>query len=134
MPPSVTFHNYQGTQQKSDDFHYSQAVKVGNIVKTSGQGGWTESGSMPEDPAKQVELAFANVALALRSVEPSLGWNNVFAVRTYHTSIDETVDFVIEKFKEVMPGHRPVFTCVEIGKLGIPGMKVEMEVEAIIKE
>jgi enamine deaminase RidA (YjgF/YER057c/UK114 family) len=31
-----------------------------------------------------------------------------------------------------MPDHRPVWTCVEIRKLGVPGMKVEIEVEAVL--
>ena len=57
-----------------------------------------------------------------------------FILRTYHTSPDETVDFVIEKFKKLMSGHRSVFTSIEIDKLGIPGMKLEIEVQAVATE
>jgi enamine deaminase RidA (YjgF/YER057c/UK114 family) len=128
---SATFSNYAGTESKSDTFHYSQAVKVGNIVKTSGQGGWDAEGKIASDPKKQVELAFGNVEKALQAADKSLSWKNVYAVRSYHTNIDETADFVIGNFRRVMPDRRPVFTCVEISKLGIEGMVVEIEVEAL---
>jgi len=29
-------------------FHYSQAVKIGNRVETSGQGGWNDNWEFPE--------------------------------------------------------------------------------------
>jgi len=128
---STSFSNYAGTESKSDAFHYSQAVKVGNVIKTSGQGGWDSEGNVASDPKRQVELAFDNVEKALQAADKSLSWKNVYAVRSYHTNIDETADFVIENFRRVMPDRRPVFTCVEISKLGIEGMVVEIEVEAL---
>ena len=131
MPPSLG--NYPGTESKSEAFHYSQVVKVGNIVKTSGQGGWSDDGTMASTPSKQVELAFENANKALQAADKRLSWNNVYAVRPYHINIDETADMVIENFRRVMPNHRPVFTCVQISKLGIEGMLVEIELEALLE-
>ncbi|CAJ2500216.1 Uu.00g030690.m01.CDS01 [Anthostomella pinea] len=128
-----TFHNYEGTESKSEAFHYSQVVKVGNVVKTSGQGGWDTEGNIPKDRSRQVELAFENVVKALQSAHPGLSWENVYAVRSYHINIDESADMVIANFRRVMPNHRPVFTCVEISKLGVEGMIVEIEVEALVQ-
>jgi enamine deaminase RidA (YjgF/YER057c/UK114 family) len=129
----ATFGNYAGTDSKSEAFHYSQAVKVGNIVKISGQGGWDAEGSMASSALKQVELALENIEKALQSVDKSLSWKNVYAIRSYHTNIDESANLCIEGWRRVMPAHRPVWTCVEITKLGIEGMQVEIEVEALVE-
>lgn len=126
----ATFHNYAGTEEKSESLHYSQATVINGIVKTSGQGGWDSDGVIPSDPVKQIELAFENVAKALEAAHKGLTWKNVYAVRSYHIDIDGTADHVINGFRRYMPDHRPVWTCVEIAKLGIEGMLIEIEVEA----
>lgn len=130
MPAS--FQNYAGAESKSESFHYSQAVKVGNIVKISGQGGWDAEGNMASGASKQVQLALGNVERALRAADCKLSWKNVYAIRSYHTNIDESAEFCIEGWQRVMPRHRPVWTCVGVTKLGIEGMEIEIEVEALI--
>ncbi|KAJ5678573.1 YjgF/Yer057p/UK114 family [Penicillium maclennaniae] len=124
------FFNYPGTETNSESFHYSQATRIGNTVKTSGQGGWDENGSITLDVEKQVAVAFANVEKALRNVDTRLSWENVYAVRSYHINMEETFEIVTSNFKKLLPNHRPIWTCVEIRKLGIEGMVVEIEVEA----
>ena len=127
------FVNYAGSDSKSQAFHYSQAVKVGNTIRISGQGGWDENGNIASSAARQVELALQNIEKALQSVDSKASWKNVFAIRSYHTNIDESADLCIEGWRRVMPDHRPVWTCVEIAKLGIEGMQIEIEVEALIE-
>lgn len=126
----MEFFNYPGTEANSKSFHYSQATRIGNTVKTSGQGGWDENGSITSDVEKQVAVAFANVEKALKNVDTRLSWENVYAVRSYHINMEETFEIVTSNFKSLLPNHRPIWTCVEIGKLGIDGMVVEIEVEA----
>lgn len=127
---TLQFFNYPGTEANSESFHYSQAVKIGTMVKTSGQGGWDSSGDITPDSEKQVAIAFENVEKALKEVDPRLSWENVYAVRSYHINMEETFDIVTGNFKRVLPDHRPIWTCMEIGKLGIEGMVIEIEVEA----
>jgi enamine deaminase RidA (YjgF/YER057c/UK114 family) len=129
----ATFANYAGTDPKSETFHYSQAVKVGNVVRCSGQGGWDAQGNMASRASEQVKLALKNVEKALQAVDKSITWKNVYAIRSYHTNIDESADLCIEGWRRVMPDHRPVWTCVEITKLGIEGMQIEIEVEALVE-
>ncbi|OQD69002.1 hypothetical protein PENPOL_c002G07552 [Penicillium polonicum] len=126
----MQFFNYAGTEANAESFHYSQAVRIGNTIKTSGQGGWDESGNVHPDVEQQVAIAFENVEKALNSVDSRLSWENVYAVRSYHINVDQTFDMVTDNFKKVLPCHRPIWTCVEIGKLGIEGMVIEIEVEA----
>lgn len=129
----ATFGNYAGTESKSKAFHYSQAVKIGSLVKISGQGGWDTDGNIASSASTQVELALENVEKALQSADESLSWKNVYAIRSYHTNINESADLCIEGWRRVMPDHRPIWTCVEITKLGIEGMQVEIEVEALVE-
>ncbi|KAJ5864799.1 YjgF-like protein [Penicillium soppii] len=126
----LRYTNYPGTEANSKDFHYSQAVKIGNTIKTSGQGGWDIHGKITPDIHAQVSTAFQNVENALKSVDSRLSWQNVYAVRSYHTNVTETFDIVTSNFKHTLPNHRPIWTCVEIAKLGIEGMVIEIEVEA----
>jgi enamine deaminase RidA (YjgF/YER057c/UK114 family) len=112
--------------------HYSQAVVLGNTIKTSGQGGWDSNGRVAASASEQVDLAFKNVDKALQAVDSGLSWKNVYAVRSYHINIDETAELVIAKFKNEMGDRRPIWTCVEVSKLGIEGMVVEIEVEAAL--
>ncbi|KIV82014.1 hypothetical protein PV11_04155 [Exophiala sideris] len=126
------YYNYPGTEANSESFHYSQAIQYGNTIKTSGQGGWNTDGSIISDPAAQVAEAFENVLRALQAADSSISWKNVCAIRSYHTNLDETFEHVTERFKRLMPDHRPIWTCVEIKKLGIPGMIIEIGVEAML--
>ena len=129
---TATFHNYLGIEDKSTQFHFYQAVLLGNTIRTSSQGGWQEDGDIAADLEREVALAFENVAKALKAANPNASWRNVVSMRSYHTDIDRSAELVIDKMRFYMPDHRPVWTCVEIRKLGVPGMNVEIEVEAIL--
>ena len=127
-----TFHNYPGIESKSTQFHFSQSLLLNNTIHTSGQGGWQEDGDIAADLEREVELAFENVAKALKAANPDASWRNVVSMRSYHVDIDASAELVIEKMRLYMPDHRPVWTCVEIRKLGVPGTRVEIEVEAVL--
>ncbi|CAG9983038.1 unnamed protein product [Clonostachys byssicola] len=129
---SGEFFNYPGTETNAEQYHYSQAVKLGNVVKTSGQGGWDAQGNIISDLTKQIEVAFKNVLKALQAVDSRITCDNIFAIRSYHLDMDSSFDVMTSQFKKLFPNHRPVWTCIQIGKLGLEGMQVEIEVEATI--
>ncbi|RSL94825.1 hypothetical protein CEP52_012413 [Fusarium oligoseptatum] len=95
---TLNYFNYEGVGKTNNKLYsYSQAVRVGNIIKCSGQGGWDAEGNIDKDDLKgQIDLAFKN------------------------------------EFRKWMPGHQPTWTCVGVTELGIPGMIVEIEVEAYV--
>ncbi|KAH8727465.1 endoribonuclease L-PSP [Phaeosphaeriaceae sp. PMI808] len=126
------FFNYPGTEVNAQEYHYSQAVKLGNTVRTSGQGGWDANGKVTPDLNKQIEAAFKNVLKAIQAVDPGLGLQHIYAVRSYHLDLDASFNVMTAQFKKLFTNHRPVWTCVQIGKLGLEGMQVEIEVEAHI--
>ena len=128
----LQFFNYPGTEENASQYHYSQAVQVGNVVRTSGQGGWDESGHITANLEKQIDRAFDNVLSALKAVDADLTFDHIYAIRSYHIDMDSSFDIMTSVFKKIFPKHRPIWTCVQIGKLGLEGMLVEIEVEAFI--
>ncbi|CAE6475363.1 unnamed protein product [Rhizoctonia solani] len=117
-------------EEKRRDFHYSQAVIVGDIVKCSGQGAWgADSIISTTDDKRQIDLAFESVDRVLRTVGLG-GWEDVYSVRSYHLDLPGTVEYFAEKMKQRIPGHCPLWTCVGVTVLGDPLMRVEIEVEA----
>ncbi|OAL56446.1 endoribonuclease L-PSP [Pyrenochaeta sp. DS3sAY3a] len=128
------FFNYPDTELNAENYHYSQAVKLGNTVKTSGQGGWDENGKITSNLEDQIELAFANVEKALKAVDADLGLDNIYAIRSYHLDMAQSFDVMTSQFKKLFPNHRPIWTCIQIDKLGLEGMQVEIEVEAFLNQ
>ncbi|CAH0051470.1 unnamed protein product [Clonostachys solani] len=127
------YSNYEGVGARNSELYsYSQAVKVGNVIKCSGQGGWENDGSLDtEDLVGQIELAFKNVEKNLKNAG-ARGWEDVYAVRSYHISLSSSFDLMVKQFQKWIPSHKPIWTCVGVTELGIPGMIVEIEVEAIV--
>jgi enamine deaminase RidA (YjgF/YER057c/UK114 family) len=130
---SFTTATYPGTGARNTEaFHYSQAVKVGSIIQTSGQGGWDTEGNIVADTTAQIAKAMENVLTALQAVDASVTWRNVYSIKSYHTDLDATFDVMVEQMRRLMPDHKPIWTCVQIGKLGIEGMAIEIAVEAAV--
>src|SRR5690242_5151480 len=66
--------------------HYHQAVRVGNRVEISGQGGWDDDLNFPESIQDEIAAAFDNVERTLATAGAS--WRDVIAVNTYHVVSD----------------------------------------------
>ncbi|KAF7588247.1 hypothetical protein BBP40_005969 [Aspergillus hancockii] len=130
---SLTYINEKGAGQKHSDLcHYSQAVILPgtNLVKCSGQGGWTNAGELDgNNVERQVELAFENVDRVLQAAGLR-GWEDVYLVRSYHVDMGSSYDHVVEKLKSRIPDHRPVWTAISVPRLAFPKMLIEIEVEA----
>ena len=119
------------SKQWSLDYHYSQAIDVGNgLVKVSGQGGWnTETGEFATDPQTEVELTLENIEKVLKAAGLR-GWEDVYYVRSFHIDINTTLPLLGEGLKKRMPNHIPAATAVGVTQLAIPTMNLEVEVEA----
>lgn len=120
--------------ENGQKFHYRQAVVLGNTVKCSGQGGWTNDNKLDaNDPIRQVDLAFENVDRVLQTVGLR-GWEDVYLLRSYHVDMGATYEYVVKKLKERIPDHRPVWTAVAVPRLAFAPMQIELEVEAYIAD
>lgn len=129
-------------QALSDSTHYSQAVrlpgKVSAIIKTSGQGGWDPSTGhiarcdTQTEIEAQVEQAFSNVDMVLKSAGMEGGWSNVYLVRAYMVDVrDPTLHgATVASLKKWCPNHRPVLTTVGVAELALEGVRIQVAVEA----
>jgi len=127
---NLTYINEKGAgTTNSDLFHYSQLVDLGAFVKLAGQGGWDNSGNLDYNEVEQVNLAFENVDRVLQAAGLR-GWEDVYSVRSYHVNIGESFQPMVDKLKERIPGHKPIWTCIGVKDLALPTMKIEIEVEA----
>ncbi|EXJ75433.1 uncharacterized protein A1O5_02129 [Cladophialophora psammophila CBS 110553] len=130
----LKYYNYPGFGEKMADI-YSQAVRVGNRVECAGQGGWDPATGIVSETSTQldqIEQAFKNVDMNLKQAGAERGWGQVFRVNSYHIPLN---DEIIEKVKTEIAKwcgkeHRPIWTAVEVPKLGLENMKVEIEVSA----
>ena len=55
-------------------------------------------------------------------------------IRSYHVPIlgNASVEAVSKQIARHIPTHKPLWTCVEVGALAEPEMKIEIEIEAHI--
>jgi enamine deaminase RidA (YjgF/YER057c/UK114 family) len=122
-----------GVRQR-DNYHYSQAVKIGNRVETSGQGGWSDDFEFPDDLGREIDVAFNNLERVLK--EAGASWADVVAVNSYHVAYTEDVNqMMTAQFRKRMPSHCPIWTAIGVPALGAgPRMRVEVRVTAIIAD
>ena len=115
-----------------DALHYSQAVKIGNRVETSGQGGWNDDLQIPKSLEEEIAQSFRNVERTLATA--GAGWQDVVHVNSYHVggfppAVNETISRL---YRQHMPGHAPVWTQTGVSALGLPAMRIEIRVTAIL--
>ena len=114
-------------------YHYSQAVKIGNRLETSGQGGWNDDWEFPESLTDEIAQAFRNVGRTLATAGAS--WQHVIQVNSYHVGFPPEVNQTMtEQFRHYMPHHAPIWTALGVAALGDPKMRVEIRVTAILIE
>lgn len=106
---------------------YSQAIRTGNLLLTSGQLGLDpETGALPEGIAAQAEQSLANIDAILAEA----GFSKTDVVKTT-VFIRNMGDFGIvnEIYARYFGDHKPARSCVEVSALPKGGL-VEIEVIA----
>ncbi|KAK5075035.1 hypothetical protein LTS08_001882 [Lithohypha guttulata] len=134
---SLQYYAYSGLGEWArKHLNYSQAVRIGDQIQCSGQGGWQQNLSadgLPKFPTsidEEIVQAFSNVDLALKDAGGK-GWSQVFRVNSYHIDLTpEVTGLMVENFRKWMPDHMPIWTQVGVRQLGADGMNVEIEVVA----
>ena len=106
---------------------YSQAIRTGNLLLTSGQLGLDpETGALPEGIAAQAEQSLANIDAILAEA----GFSKTDVVKTT-VFIRNMGDFGIvnEIYARYFGDHKPARSCMEVSALPKGGL-VEIEVIA----
>ncbi|EFQ33906.1 endoribonuclease L-PSP [Colletotrichum graminicola] len=110
----LRYYAYEGFGQRNlERFSYNQAVRVGDKIERSGQGGCDpETGEFYKEINAQIDQAFANVDLDLKDAGGK-GWEQVYRVNSYHVPINnEALGAMVRNLNKWMPNHRPIWTCV----------------------
>jgi 2-iminobutanoate/2-iminopropanoate deaminase len=106
--------------------HYCDAVAFGNLLFISGIGP-LDSGLkviVGDDVAAQAEAVFAAMEKVLKAAGASFA--DVLKVTVYLTNVDDRTK--INPVRQRYFGTaRPASTLIEVSRLAIPGMKVEVE-------
>jgi enamine deaminase RidA (YjgF/YER057c/UK114 family) len=114
-----------------ETMHYSQAVKIGNRVEISGQGGWDDNITFPDRLEDEIAQAFANVERTLATAGAS--WNDVVHVNSYHVGFPpETNKTMARLYRQYMPNRNPIWTQTGVAALADPHMRIEIRVTAIV--
>lgn len=118
-------------ERQLNEMHYSQAVKIGNRVETSGQGGWSDDWKFPESLADEIAQAFRNVERTLATA--GAGWEHVVHVNSYHVGFPPVAnEAMVKLFRHYMPNHAPIWTQLGVAALGDPTMRIEIRATAIV--
>jgi 2-iminobutanoate/2-iminopropanoate deaminase len=112
--------------------HYTDAVRAGDLLFVSGCPALGEDGRLVggDDTAAQ----FAQVLENLRRVLVAAGSSpqDVVKVTVFLTDVDDRP--LINPLRQEFFGvARPASTLVEVSRLPVPGMKVEMEAVAVVR-
>ena len=120
------------------DLHFNQAVRVGDVVLVSGQGGWHDDFTFPAELDDEIVRAFDNVERTLALAGTT--WRNVIAVDSFHVPAaadaveigDDHTSVMVRELRARMGDNAPVWTEIGVAALGLVGMNVEIRVTAII--
>ena len=110
--------------------NYAQGIEVSpgsRIVHVSGQVGATLGGDIPDDPARQHELAWENALAVLAAT--GMDHSHVVDAHVYITERSHLALYR-ETRDRMLKGHKPAATLLIVSGLADPRLGVEVDVVA----
>lgn len=110
---------------------YSRAVREGDRVEVSGTSATTPDGQVvaPGDAYLQTQYILAEIVAALAELGATPA--DVLRTRVYLTDIDQW-EAAGRAHGEVFAGLNPACTFIEVGRLMLDGLVVEVELSAVV--
>ncbi len=109
---------------------YSRAVRIGNLVYTSGTTAMKEGALVGiNDPYAQTVQILATIAWALGEAGATI--RDVVRYRVYLVDIHDWIE-VARALNETFGAVRPCSTLLAVAALIDPAMRVEIEVDAVV--
>ncbi|WP_084774824.1 Rid family hydrolase [Nonomuraea candida] len=111
--------------------NYSHAVRVGDMLHVSGQAAFDEQGRVVGEGSMtaQAEHVFEVVSRIL--ADQGATWKDVAFIRTYLTNMDDRAEYARVR-RRYITGTPPASTTVEVSKLFMPGLLLEVELDVAL--
>lgn len=117
--------------------YYSQALRIGDRIEISGQGGWDADFTLSAKPLEdEIVKACDNVEKTL--AEAGATWRDVVNIHSYHVPTaddsigDQHMSVMVDQLRERFGETLPLWTALGVNALALPGQHVEIEVVAIV--
>ena len=120
--------NPEGSEFMVENFHFSQAARLGNVLLCSGQIGTGRGGKVPEQAEEEFRNAWKAVGRTLQAA--GLGYGDILEYTTYHVGLQEHMGAFMKVRDEFLSAPWPAWTAIGITELAIPGARVEIRVTA----
>ena len=112
---------------------YSPAVRIGNLLFVSGHTGSDPvTRAFAPDIDAQTRQAFANLRALVEAAGGTMA--DVAKVNVFMTDMASDFDGMNAVFREVFPHEPPARSTVGVAHLARPGLKVEIEVVAVLPD
>ncbi|KAH8797926.1 Endoribonuclease L-PSP/chorismate mutase-like protein [Xylogone sp. PMI_703] len=124
----VNFFNHEAGKRIADTFGYSQVARLpSGAIVLAGMLGVDSAMTLAPTLEEQVHRILGHIEAALAEVnaEPS----DVYKVTSYHISVEESAGPVTVAWLKKY-GTKPTWTAIGVKELGVPGAKLEVQVEA----
>ena len=123
------FHGWEAIQRK---YGYTQAIRAGNTVYVSGTASLDEEFGLlhPGDLPAQMRVIYARIGEVLQRF--SLGYHHIVRETMYVTDLGALMPAMDYRKSIYGNGPFPTSTTVEVARLFVPGMLIEIETTAYI--
>lgn len=122
--------NPPASQAGADQYHLSQAMRVGNVVWVSGQVGIDAQHNIPAGMAAQTRLAFENLKAVFAAAGASMA--DIVDLTIFATDMVTDMEHFGPIKDEFIPAPYPAVTGVEISRLAHPDLLIELKAVAVI--
>ena len=124
---------YRVAGQAEPISHYTDAVRVGNLLFVSGCVPVDGDGALVggDDVVEQARQVFRNVGAVLEAA--GAGFADVVKVTVFLTDVDDR-PLINPVRQEAFGAARPASTLVEISRLAVEGARIEIEAIATLRD
>jgi enamine deaminase RidA (YjgF/YER057c/UK114 family) len=114
----------------SRKYKFTHGILAGDILSISGQNGINVKGEIEEkgDFERQARVSLQNMGKIL--AEAKMGFTDVVMLRSYFTDIGNMTRFT-EIMSEFFGNYYPAATAIEVSKLALPELLVEVDAFAV---
>ena len=111
-----------------DNYHFSQAVRSGELLLCSGQIGTGADNKVPADLSEEFTNAWNKVESVLKTA--GVDFSDILEYTSYHVGLQATMATFMKVRDQFLKEPWPAWTAIGITELAVPGAHVEIRVTA----